>query len=83
MGIFAVHSGLIYNDIFSKSVNIFGTGWIFPGNNTKCNYLRYSERTVIITVQAVFVMTSRRYSRYNDLVIVNVLIIVALWTIKL
>ncbi|XP_015795690.1 V-type proton ATPase 116 kDa subunit a isoform X1 [Tetranychus urticae] len=75
MGLFSIYTGLIYNDIFSKSLNIFGSSWkattlpktgLYPENMMLDPLTQYSDRPYWFGIDPVWQVSGNKILYLNS-----------------
>ena len=74
MGLFSIYTGLIYNDIFSKSINIFGSSWMgYKFKTFKTDYVtldpgtQYKGSPYLLGIDPVWQLSSNKILFLNSL----------------
>lgn len=65
MGIFSIYTGGLYNEFFSRPMNLFGTAWYYPYGETTA--VKLPGYTYAFGVDPVWKDTSNELSYYNSL----------------
>lgn len=70
MGLFSMYTGLIYNDLFSRAMNLFGTGYEFSTTDNK-TWVGVKDTTYLFGIDPVLFIICFLIKRHGMEVIIN------------